>query len=793
MVSRVKKNWKPLLIIGEALIVLWAGISYWKQVDNLARYEYGEEQLRQYTAGEYEACFGGEIDESYGEGLYDVIPKEEMFLRKGCYRYTISYEGDSPGSFCWPHTYEQFYNVLEQAVTFLQTGSHENTDEFWLNADLNVALRISYSGTGTVRVTGFVIEETAVAANIKLFSAVMFLLVIDLVLVLLAYARTHGITPQRKYVIAGLAAISLFASYPFFLNYSLGGNDLFFHLARIEGIREGLLSGQFPVRINPTIYNGYGYANPVFYGEALLYIPALLRLVGFRLTTCYNVFGILINLLTCIGCYYCLDKMFKDSMVAMASTLLYVMAPYRLVNIYMRAAVGEYLGMLFLPFVAYGLFRIYTEDTEDTEYRWCFWPLLLGLSGIIQSHVLTGEMTGGLILVVCVLLLFLTLQKKRLWALVKTVLFTLLLNAWFLVPFVDFTLTEKVRVTQAGSAALVQGTGLFLPQIMGLFPGYSLIARDAQAGMAGEMPLYLGMALVLGMILCAVMLCVVGEEERKRKRQALFFLALSVLTAWMSTVYFPWDRISTMFPRMPWVASMVSVLQFTWRFLSLCSILASIVTGFGLLLLYRREGRQTFAAAALILCLLTGISGMYLMYQCVFYGASVVQSDMQDVNTANVVTGGEYTLLYADYQAVTEIFEPRTYGSVQVNGYEKQGTNIRMSVESGEDGGYVLLPLLNYKGYHVTSENGTVTDRNLSTGEGAVVKVDIPAGYSGRISVRYRGFWYWRVAEIVTAGTVLYLAWIFLKVKRSGRGACPDGKCVCGGKNTCQTGQKAVK
>lgn len=765
IVDLVKKKWKPILVIVELAILLIAGISYFRQVHNLIRYEYKGDRLKQYTREEYASCFSGEIDESYNAGLYDVIPKEEMFLKKGYYIYTVNYESASPDSFCWPHTYEKYYDLVEQAVTYLEDGNHENTEGFWVNADLHVALRFYYSGTGNARVTGFVIEETSAAANIKLFSVVVFLLALDLVLGVAAYDSKYGITAQRKYIVAGLVVISMVASYPFFLGYTIDGNDLFFHLTRIEGIKDGLLSGQFPVRINPTFYNGYGYANPVFYGETLLYIPALLRLVGFRLTTCYNVFGMLVNLLTCFGSFYCFNKMFKNPSVAMASTLLYVMAPYRLVTIYLRAAVGEYSGMLFLPFVAYGLFRIFTEDIRKKEYKWCFWPLLLGLSGIIQSHVITGELTGGLILAVCVMLLFLTLQRKRLWALVKTVLFTLALNAWFLVPFADFTLTENVKVTQAGSPELIQSTGLFIPQLMGLFPGFSLITRDAQEGMTSEMPLYLGMALVLGMILCVVMLFAAGKEERKRKKQAFFFLILSVLTAWMTTVYFPWDRISTMFPQMPWVASLVSAMQFAWRFLSLSSVLAAVTTGFGLLLLRNREGVHAFAMVSVVLCLLTGISGMYLMYQYVFYREPVVQSNMLNVNTAHTVSNAEYTPLYSDYHAVTEIFEPRVYGGVQVNGYEKQGTNISMTVENDGTDGYVLLPLLSYKGYHVTSEGQKVTDSHLSTGEGAVVRVDIPAGYNGQISIKYSGFWYWRMAEMVSVITMLYLGWVFVRDK----------------------------
>lgn len=761
-----KRRWKLLLLIVEIIVLVFAALSYWRKVSGLAHYEFNEEQISQYDTGEYDACFGGTIDESRVSGLYDVIPQEEMFLRKGYYQYTIYYESDSEGSFCWPHTYVDFYDVIEQSVTYLQNGIHEETKRFWLNADLNVALRIFYDGTGTVKVTGFVLDETQSEANIRLFFIVIMLLVVNIVLGVAVYIRKHEITAQKKYVFAGLTALSVIASYPFLLEYVPEGHDLFFHLVRIEGIKDGLLSGQFPVRINPTFCNGYGYANPVFYGDILLYIPAILRLVGFQVAACYNVFGVLINLLTSFGSYYCFQKMFRKREVAFASTLLYVLAPYRLVDLYIRSAVGEYCAFLFLPFVVYGMFRIYTEDTGKKQYQWCFWPLVLGLSGIIQSHVITGEMTGGLILLTCVMLLSLTFQKKRLWALVKTALFTAALNAWFLVPFVDYALTENVRVIQEGELRMIQKSGLLLPQLIGLFSGYSMNGRDGQEGMAGEMPLYLGLSLVLGMVLCATMLCVMKLEENKRKKQAFFFLLLSVLTAWMVTVYFPWDRISVMFPKMPFVRTLVSNLQFAWRLLAPAVMLAVVTTGFGLLFLYNKEGKGAFVTAAVVLCLLTGIGSMDMMHQYVFYGKNADRRDLMNENTMNAISGAEYELVGADYSVMTEIFEPRAYGEIEISNYTKNGTSISMYVENGGTEGYVLLPLQAYKGYSVTSEGNSITNRNLSRGEGAVVRVDIPAGYSGKVSVRYAGFWYWRVAEAVTVITILYLVWIVLKHKK---------------------------
>lgn len=73
---------------------------------------------------------------------------------------------------------------------------------------------------------------------------------------------------------------AVFASYPLFSGTIGFGHDLNFHLYRIEGIKDGILSGQFPVRIHPTHNNGYGYITASVYPELFLYFPAVLRIFG---------------------------------------------------------------------------------------------------------------------------------------------------------------------------------------------------------------------------------------------------------------------------------------------------------------------------------------------------------------------------------------------------------------------------------------------------------------------------------------------------------------------------------
>jgi hypothetical protein len=150
----VQKKYLLCAIIVNILIVLWGGFNYIQQVSDLTRLEFSEEQMKQYTANK---SIGGVVDEKYEAGLYDIIP--DMFLEKGYYSYTVEFEGNSDGSFCWPHTYEKFYDIIEQQTVTLGEERTTGSKKFWLNADLNIALRLFYNGDGTVTFKSFVIEE----------------------------------------------------------------------------------------------------------------------------------------------------------------------------------------------------------------------------------------------------------------------------------------------------------------------------------------------------------------------------------------------------------------------------------------------------------------------------------------------------------------------------------------------------------------------------------------------------------------------------------------------------------
>ena len=243
------------------------------------------------------------------------------------------------------------------------------------------------------------------------------------------------------------------------------GQDLGFHLMRIEGIAEGLENGVFPVKMQGLWMEGYGYPVSVYYGDFLLYIPALLRLCGVPVVAAYKIFVALVNLGTGLLALYSFRKIFGDDRVALVCAAAYLTAGYRLLNLYVRAAAGEYCAMMFLPLLAAAVWEIYRGKPAGIRERFSMATLLaLALSGLIGTHLLTTEMAGVVLLIVGLIFWKRTFSREVFPTLALACGETALLNLYFLVPFLDYYLHVPVylnRVMEGVKQIQEDGASLF--------------------------------------------------------------------------------------------------------------------------------------------------------------------------------------------------------------------------------------------------------------------------------------------------------------------------------------------
>ncbi len=94
--------------------------------------------------------------------------------------------------------------------------------------------------------------------------------------------------------------------------------------------------------------------------------------------------------------------------------------------------------MTFLPVVIAGFYQVLVGDKK--KWTW----LVLGFTGLMESHVLSTA-TMAVIFAACCLVFVRELFREKRWLdLLKAAGLTVLLNLWFLVPFLYFYLKENL-------------------------------------------------------------------------------------------------------------------------------------------------------------------------------------------------------------------------------------------------------------------------------------------------------------------------------------------------------------
>ena len=78
-----------------------------------------------------------------------------------------------------------------------------------------------------------------------------------------------------------------------------------------------------------------------------------------------------------------------DLNVGFVGSVIYTLSIWRLNDVYIRAAAGEYAAMAFLPLIVLGFFQLFSDEEEKRKRR-TFIYLVLGYFGVIQTHMLTS-------------------------------------------------------------------------------------------------------------------------------------------------------------------------------------------------------------------------------------------------------------------------------------------------------------------------------------------------------------------------------------------------------------------
>lgn len=703
--------------------------------------------------------YSGSYEFKKGEPCTDQAVYEHIPLGIGVYRLELSYESEGDtNAIC---------NVKDGTVYkggLLCNGEHmyqaldHTAYEFWLfEATEELAVVIDYSGqqnltTGNLRI----IETNLLWTRYLVILIALALLTMGTIRFERQNVKNEGGEAGRR-VIFGIGVIAFVASIPYLYDGLISGADLTYHLQRIEGVKDGLLTGQFPVRLEPRWVFDHGYANGIFYCNLLLYFPALLRMVGFTVTESYALYCIALNIATAAIAWYCFGKIFRDDVIGLVCSGIYTLSIFRMYKLLITGAVGEGSAFTFLPLVLYGIYLVFEGSVEDKEFRKSWLILGIGYAGLIQTHVLTCEITAFMTILLCVLYLRKVFELPRLRQLVQGALLALGLSLWYLVPFLDYYMTQDMRIQHA-SARTIQDRGTILPQLIHHFWISERAAVSGDNGMQYSHPLSVGLILVLGVLIFWLLLFLgeLSEEKDREKSFAVKAAGLGCLALWLSTNYFPWDRIQN---TSHIAATLVSSLQFPNRFLGWGTVLLAVPAGY--VLKYFKNNRRMLYQMSLITVLAAlSTSYLYLMdsedQEPSFYLYN------EESMGFGYISGAEY-LIYGTDSDQLSFARPRYGENIQITEYTKRGLNTSFFCRNdGEVQERITLPVLLYKGYEAIGESGEKME--IVDSDNHLLQVSVPGGYTGRITVRFTEPWYWRVAEMITLLTIVGMSiWLIRK------------------------------
>ena len=566
----------------------------------------------------------------------------------------------------------------------------------------------------------------------------------------------RALNKNRQNTLIRAFLVILFAAtvIPTLFQYMPMGHDTVYHSMRLMNIAEEMKHGNLFPSIYTYSMEGLGYGAPLFYADLFLYPYAALHALGLSIHWTFKIMQGSLIFLNFLSMYLCAKSIFKDQKQALVTALAYSFSYYSLLDIYVRAAIGECFGFIILPIVYLG----YYDITHSRPQRW--WILSLGMAGILFSHTLSVLLAAIMLVVLMVFdCRFWLKNLSRIRYLIYAALLCLGISCCFWLPMLEQMSQLTFRLSRD-----VNGVERFMTNL--LHPLRVLIPTEILSLLRPtiyyQYPRLGSIAVHITLLFAFIALC------RGRKWQALPTFLGFLFFLWMSGDYSP-SR---------WAVSLLAVLQFAWRFMLPASLLLSMTVALGYGALKSEKGRTrmlwlTFVCAAACVAL----SYPFKLYtempvHAEKIGMTPVEYIESNLNFSEI-SDGQYLpddLTYEVNQDIKDYvpptFEPKASDERVTFECTRDEKNVLHVSFSGNPGDATIdLPLILYLGYEAETDDGTKLP--VSRGESGMVRVHLGDMESGSFSVPFRGTTILHVSRAVTAVSVLFLAGMLIRRRKA--------------------------
>lgn len=386
-----------------------------------------------------------------------------------------------------------------------------------------------------------------------------------------------------------LTAVSLWLLKDLFKPGLYTSHDGVHQVVRFYYFDQALRDGQFPPRWVQGLFNGFGYPLFIFSYHLPWFIAEVIRVVGFSIIDSVKYTFLVGFILSGFSMYF-LQKDLFGRLAAVAGTGIFLLAPYRFSNIFVRASIGDATTFIFAPLVFWSLVKL----KERAGWIWIVVGSL-SVAGLILSHAMVAVL---FLSIFGLYFLFSLPSVKNKISYIKSSALVVLggfgISAYYFIP----SIIERGN-TKFGELMSQIFVGNYFPNVSDLI--YSKWGYGVFHSKEGAMSIQLGIIQWLAVLLTIVYLLKIlildkkiSAEKKKWVKEGIILVVLSVFTVFMMLpVSLPvWKTVSG-----------IAFVDFPWRYLAVSVFLASLSTG--LLIKILAKGK-------IILVILFIISALYL-------------------------------------------------------------------------------------------------------------------------------------------------------------------------------------
>ncbi len=520
-------------------------------------------------------------------------------------------------------------------------------------------------------------------------------------------------------------------------------------VVRLYYYQEALRDGQLPPRYLLGSLHGFGY--PLFiFSYHLPWLGGMPFLwLGLSIYDCLKVLFILSFVFSGLTMYVWQRSLWKSRFAGFIGAFLYLWAPYRFVDIFVRGSLGESWTFVFLPLLFYSL--------QGSTFK----TVILGgtaLAGLILSHMLIFLLTLPALLLFS---LGLFLEKGGFWVNLKKLKLILLtfalgfgLTAFYLLPAVFLKRETIFSQIMAGKSAVFAEHFPSFRQLIYSPWGYGFSFAGPNDGMSFQ----LGAAQWLAVVFAFLLIVLKGSTFKAVNAVFFFFIFLFSLLMMQPVSRPVWQ-----------VVNKFAYIDYPWRYLFLTVFSASVLGGWlvarlNSVRLKLLKGFKKLKLAPAIL------AGLVLIFVCLYTNRNHLrvnawldwppQSFVGDGDTSN--TFEEYTPRWADRQylktprPLIEILQ----GEGQATKVIKKSQRLSFEAENKTESRY-RVNLLYFPDVSLTVDSQPKSYQYQDKG---VLDFTLPAG-KHQVVIEYQKTRVEKIGMGITALNLLLLGYFFLKFK----------------------------